>query len=109
MAQKEVAIKSPSLRARSGEHQAADGAIGTRVAELTSALPLMGRSTNKSGVLPASGRCSLSPGFVIKMNQAVLGFLLSGYRILYGARGQTGLEGFRIGFSGKETYDSRSS
>lgn len=43
------------------------------------------------------------------MNQAVLGFLLSGYRILQGARGQTGLEGFRIGFSGKETYDSRSS
>jgi hypothetical protein len=106
MALKEVPIKSPSLRAMCWEQWAADGAIGTREVELTSALPLMGRSTNKSGVLPASGCCSLSPGFVIKMNQTVLGFFLSGYRILQGARGQTGLEGFRIGCPGKETYDS---
>lgn len=55
------AIKSPSLPAMSREPWAADGAIGTHVAELTSALPLMGRSTNKSGVLPASATAPSHP------------------------------------------------
>lgn len=46
---------------------AADGAIGTPEAELRPALPPKGGQ--QSGVLnTASQHCSLSPGFVIKMN-----------------------------------------
>lgn len=95
MATQEDPRDGPCAPAKCREQQAADGAVSSPKTELW-AQPgqLRHKPTNKSGVYLPDTRCSLSPEFVIKINQTQ--YLVSFYLVTeshrkLGGRGRGGL------------------